>query len=187
MSARRRSPPAGTASPSRSPAPALSPAPGRRSAPCIGSNFSVRFDDGKHAGIEVGFSEVVFPDFFVQRVRSGTRSRTSAAVPGRPPGETPTEHLVLRRGVTASLELYQWFDEARGARRTAPGRTAPSRTTSRRTVTVRLLAEDHATVAKTWRFSGARPVRLSYSPLRAMVAEIVIETLELAFDRVDVE
>jgi hypothetical protein len=39
----------------------------------------------------------------------------------------------------------------------------------------------------TWRFSGARPVRLAYSPLRANAAEIVIETLELAFDRVQME
>jgi hypothetical protein len=37
----------------------------------------------------------------------------------------------------------------------------------------------------TWRFRNARPVSLHYSPLQAMQGGAVIETLELAFDTVE--
>ena len=54
-----------------------------------------------------------------------------------------------------------------------------------RTITVRLLAEDCATVAATWTFTGARPVSLGYSPLHASEPSVVIETLALEFDDVE--
>jgi hypothetical protein len=50
---------------------------------------------------------------------------------------------------------------------------------------VQLLGEDHATVVLTWRFLRARPVSLSYSPLRALDDGILIETVELEFDAVE--
>ena len=51
---------------------------------------------------------------------------------------------------------------------------------------VQLLAEDHPTVVFTWRFRHARPVSLSYSPLRALDGGVLIETLEIEYDRVEV-
>ena len=83
--------------------------------------------------------------------------------------------LVLRRGVTGRLDLYQWWNEARRSPAEPP----------RRTVTVQLLGEDHATVVLTWRFLRAYPVSLSYSPLRASDDSVLMETVDLAFDTVE--
>jgi len=49
-----------------------------------------------------------------------------------------------------------------------------------------LLDDDQRTVVWTWRFRNARPVSLTYSPLRAMEPAILMETLALAFDDVEI-
>ena len=38
-----------------------------------------------------------------------------------------------------------------------------------------------------WSFTNVRPVALAYSPLRAAETGVLIETLELAFDRMEME
>jgi len=88
--------------------------------------------------------------------------------------ETPAGRLVLRRGVTGALDLYAWWDQARR------GKAPP-----RRVMNVKLLAGDHATVVWTWRFRGVRPVSLSYSPLSGIDGGILMETIELAYDDVE--
>jgi len=84
------------------------------------------------------------------------------------------QRLVLRRGVTGTLDLYAWWDQARR------GRAPP-----RRTMNVKLIAEDRATVVWTWRFTNVRPVSLSYSPLRGVDGGVLMETIELSFDDVE--
>ena len=77
---------------------------------------------------------------------------------------------------------------ARPARSTStPGgtRRASGKAPARRVVKVKLLAADHATVVMSWRFRNVRPVSLSYSPLQAMDGSVLMETLELAFDAVE--
>jgi len=56
-----------------------------------------------------------------------------------------------------------------------------------RVVTVRLFDGDGRTVLMTWRFHRARPVALTYSPLLAMEAGLLMETIEIAFGRVEIE
>ena len=55
----------------------------------------------------------------------------------------------------------------------------------RRVVTVRLLGADQRSVVMTWRFRNARPVSLAYSPLLAMDAGVLMETIVIAFDDVE--
>ena len=130
-----------------------------RDQPCAGANFLVSFGAGDARSASAGFSEVIFPTFTLD-----------------PPAATaPEQTLLLKRGVTGSLDLYAWWNKARHGK-------APQR----RTVKVELLAEDHETVVMTWLFRNARPVSLAYSPLNALQVSIVIETLELAFDRMEV-
>ena len=57
----------------------------------------------------------------------------------------------------------------------------------RRTLEVRLLADDQRTVVMSWRFFNVRPVALAYSPLRAAETSVLMETLELAFDRMEMQ
>jgi T4-like virus tail tube protein gp19 len=56
---------------------------------------------------------------------------------------------------------------------------------ARRRLTVELLADDHRTVAMTWRFVDVCPVSLRYSPLRAAEGGIVTETIAIGFERVE--
>lgn len=138
--------------------------------PYSGANFLVTIGDADSRALTAGFSEVVFPPFVLDRGRAAdavrpSRDNASPLAPAR---------LVLRRGAIGSLDLYAWWDEARGAK--AP----PTRC-----VTVELLADDQRTVVLTWRFHEAYPVSLSYSPLRAAEGGFVIESVELAFARVE--
>ena len=130
-----------------------------RDRPCTGANFLVTFGGGDAHAESAGFSEVIFPTFTTEAEHSAT-----AAAPS----------LVLKRGVSGGLDLYAWWDKARRGK-------APQR----RTVKVELLGEDQRTVVLTWRFRNARPLSLAYSPLNALEGGIVIETLELAFERME--
>jgi phage tail-like protein len=56
-----------------------------------------------------------------------------------------------------------------------------------RTVVVQLLSEDRANVVLTWKFLRARPVRYKFSELRGKGDEVLIEYLELAFERMEME
>jgi phage tail-like protein len=144
----------------------------QRDRPYHNANFVVDLGDGPEGGGATGFAEVVFPAFGVtqQAQREGD---ASLPAPAGPASGAP-ERLILRRGVTGALDVYAWWHKARSGK-------APKR----RTVRVHLLAEDHASVVLTWRFRHARPVSLSYSPLRALDGSVLIETLELEFDRVE--
>ena len=49
----------------------------------------------------------------------------------------------------------------------------------------RVLDETNTEVGVAWRFTGCRPVALHYSPLDALEAAVVTETIVLAFDDVE--
>lgn len=134
-----------------------------REQPYPGSSFlvSIGAQDGREAA--AGFADVVFPAFEHRRERQAT-------------GDDDGARLVLRRGATGRLDLYQWWDESRRHK------TPPTRT-----VTVQLLAGDRRTVVMTWRFLRAYPVTLSYSPLNAMDGGVLMEEVGLAFERVEME
>ncbi len=144
-----------------------------RDRPCANSNFLVDVGTADPRSASAGFSEVLFPTFTFDS-GTGPRPVSAETAEAGSMGAAPGPYLVLRRGVVGSLDLYAWWNKARRGK-------APLR----RTVKVELLAEDRTTVVLTWRFRNARPVSLSYSPLRAVEGSIVIETLELAFDRVE--
>jgi phage tail-like protein len=118
---------------------------------------------------EAGFCEVIFPRFL-----AAPGAQRSSAVASEPAGAPRDDCLVLRRGATGALDLYEWWQAARdgGAKRG-------------RVVTVKLLAADLATVVMTWRFRNARPLALSYSPLNALDGSVLMEAIELAFDTVE--
>jgi T4-like virus tail tube protein gp19 len=127
-----------------------------RDQPHGNANFLVEFGAGKGSG----FAEVIFAPF-----TAGNSGEAGAPLVNR---------LVLRRGATGALDLYDWWNQARR------GQAPP-----RRIVKVKLLAEDHATVVMTWRFRNVKPVSLAYSPLNALEGAVLMETIELAFDDVE--
>lgn len=144
-----------------------------RDRPYTGSNFLVDLGTGDSHSVTAGFAEVIFPAFHIEAPKRRPPGRTlprgvdAAAAPESP-------HLILKRGFTGSLDLYSWWASVpRG------------KTPKRRTVKVTLLGEDHSTVVTTWILRKAYPTTLSYSPLRANESSVVMETVELAFDSVE--
>ncbi len=129
--------------------------------PLTGGAFLVSIGDQDGRDASAGFADVVFPPFEHPRERET-------------PAHPDSARLVLRRGATGRLDLYEWWDAGRGEK--AP----PTRS-----VTIQLLAPDQRTVVMTWRFLRAYPVTLSYSPLAAMSGAVVMEQVTLAFDRVE--
>lgn len=152
--------------------------PEQRDRPHGNANFVVEFGSGASRSGRTGFAEVVFPPFAIADRPAGKHASSSRAVaPTVAVGATEAAdrpRLVLRRGVTGALDLYAWWDQARRGK-------APAR----RTMSVKLLADDHTTVVWTWRFSNVRPVSLAYSPLRGIDGGVLMETIELSFDDVE--
>jgi len=141
-----------------------------RDRPYGNSNFLVDFGSGDPRSASAGFAEVIFPRFDI----GAEKAPGSEPSPTKPATSEVEDRLILRRGVIGSLDLFAWWDEAR-----------QGRASQRRTVTIELLSDDQQKVVLTWRFRNVRPVTLSYSPLRATEGGIVVETVELAFDGVE--
>jgi phage tail-like protein len=136
------------------------------------SNFLVDLGIGDPHGYGAGFCEVIIPEFRLDLLKKPAASRRQSI--DRDGARGTSRYLILRRGVTGTLDLYSWWDKARKGK-------APRE----RTVTVSLLAQDFATVIFTWYFHHARPVSLSYSPLNALQGGVLIETIELEFKTVE--
>jgi phage tail-like protein len=137
----------------------------QRRDPYRGFNFRVAI--GGRARATEGFSSVRLPTM-------PTRPEFIADA-GLALGDAHDAHLVLRRGFTGALDLYEWWTQERGPK---PGRG--------RAVTVDLLDETVREVVAAWRFTGCRPIALHYSPLDALGSTIVTESIVLTFDDVEI-
>ncbi len=92
---------------------------------------------------------------------------------------TGLEHCgnaLLKRGVIGSLNLYKWYDQVRNGDQH-----------ELRTVTIQLRNEDHSAIVLTWKLLRARPVRLKWGPLNGKGKDVLIESLELACERLEME
>jgi phage tail-like protein len=129
-------------------------------------NFNFRVAIGGRGRADDGFSGVRLPTLL---------ARPDVVVDADGPlGGEGASHLVLRRGFTGAMDLHDWWMQERGPKRSRG-----------RVVAVDLLDETNTQVAVTWRFTGCRPVALHYSPLDALEAAVITETIELAFDDVE--
>ena len=93
------------------------------------------------------------------------------------PGIEKYPNLTLKRGITGSLALYEWRKEVRDG----SGAFPPTRD-----VVIQLQNEQHENVFK-WKLTNAWCTKLTGPSLNAKGNEIAIETMELAFDRLDIE
>lgn len=146
----------------------------QRSKPYPGFNFLVDLGDGDQDSVESGLMEVIIPDarIHVYEYRNGNeKSNTSRKV------ETLTryENLILRRGVIGSLGWYNWWNAVRNGEQVS------------RTIRISLLDEARTGVVQTWLFLHARPVSYRCSPLHALATETLTETLEIVFERLEME
>ena len=93
------------------------------------------------------------------------------------PGLEFYPNLRASRGIKCSMELWEWRKEVRDGGSSYP----PTRD-----VTIKLLDEKHEPVLK-WKLTNAWCTKLSGPTLNAKGNEIAIETLEIAYDRIDME
>ncbi|MDX6613456.1 MAG: hypothetical protein QOD75_2642 [Blastocatellia bacterium] len=149
--------------------------PVMRDKPYSNYNFLVDIGAGDPSSVEAGFSEVDIPPATIDAIEYRTGNDKVSEV-RKIPGRAHYGNLVLRRGVIGSLSLYQWWNDVRNGNVQAG-----------RNVTVQLQNEDHTEIVMTWKFLHAWPVRYEFSPLQAKGRETLIETLELAFERMEME
>jgi phage tail-like protein len=141
------------------------PAPAVRNDPYLNFNFQVEMEGGGVAG----FSEVELPEGRIEVIahRTGSDASNARMLPGR----VEYDPLVLRRGFTADTTLYDWWHE------TTQGNVI------RRDVLVVLLNERREEVAR-WRVMQAWPSKYATSDLQGLGSEVLIETLELTHEGV---
>jgi phage tail-like protein len=124
-----------------------------RSEPLIGAHFRVEIDTLPDAHA----IEVIFPEARLDMERGKRVVRYGS--------------LTLRRGLSTSSDWYDWWDRARRAR------SKPKEAT--RTVRVILIDRLRRDVSQ-WTFLKTAPTAYSLSPLNALAATPLIETLELS-------
>jgi phage tail-like protein len=132
-------------------------------------NFRVEID-----GIgEAQFAEVVVPDaeIAVVEYREGA-DKTSAT--RKLPGRVKYSDIVLKRGITADLSLYQWF------RALANGDFQP------RDAAIILLDAERQAVRR-WLARDAWPRKYDGPALNAKNNEVAIERMELAVEAIEIE
>ena len=146
-----------------------------RDKPYSNYNFLVDLGIGNPSSPLAAFSEVILPAAVIDVIeyRAGNDKESGAR---KIPGRAHYGNLVLKRGVIGSLDLYQWWNEVRNGN-----------VNTARTVTVQLQNEDHTDIVMSWRFFRAWPVRYEFSPLEGDGKATLVETLELAVERMEME
>ena len=146
-----------------------------RDKPYPGMNFLVDLGTGVTDSQESGLAEVIFPEarLHLLEYRNGNEKENN---PRKLQTVTRYGNLVLRRGVIGSLSWYDWWNQVRNGDQSAV-----------RTITVQLQNEDHTAVVLAWKFLRARPVNHQFSALNALGSEPFMETLEVAFERLEME
>ena len=124
-------------------------------------------------GESSSFQEVILPESEIEVIEYRDGSDVSSHV-RKMPGLVKYSNLVLKRGLIKSAELYEWFKQAKLG------------TPERRDITVSILNEEREPFA-TWKLKNCWPVKYSGSALNAKGNEVVIETLEIVTEDVDLD
>lgn len=133
-------------------------------------NFIVEID-----GIdEAGFSEVSGLSLAMDMIDYRNGNDKSGAL-RRIPGLVRHGDVTLRRGMVASLALFQWLRSAADGGGDSP-----------RNVTITLMNEAREPVRR-FRLSRARIVKHVSGPLNAVTSQLAIEELVLSHERLDIE
>ncbi len=140
---------------------------GTRNDPYKGFRFRLEIQ-----GLQVaGFSEATLPDQTVEstQYREGTDSAFRKLS-----GLTRVTTLTLRRGITDSMELYDWYSAVSALGAQAGGR---------KNISI-ILIDDAAQEKVRWNMANAWPTKYSTSAFNASSSEAMIETLELELETI---
>ena len=146
-----------------------------RDRPYVQFNFLVDLGNGNTEGPEAGFQEVsgIGMEVTVAEYRNGNERQNAVR---KITGLNKTTDVTLKRGVIGSLKLYQWLNDIRNGSQNAM-----------RTVTIQLQNEDHSSVVQTWKLMRARIIKHTSGPMNAKGADVAMEELVLAYERLEME
>lgn len=145
-----------------------------RDHPYEASNFLVDMGVYDSSDPRATFFRVELPDAIVDAVayRNGNEKTQEAR---KQPGLATYGPLVLKRGLSGSTDLWEWWKQAREGQPNVD-----------RNIRVTLLDEARSAVWY-WLFRNAFPVNYRVTPLDAGSSEIAVEELTLTFDSMDIE
>ena len=92
-------------------------------------------------------------------------------------GRTTYQNIVLKRGMTANLELWRWFTNV----------SSGVHPVSRKEVTIELLDVDSDDAVATWHVRRAVPIKMKVSDLSGKSTELAIEEMHLAHEGWDLD
>ncbi len=146
-----------------------------RERPYVQFNFLVDLGDGNTDGPQAGFQECsnIGMEVTVAEYRNGNEKENSVR---KITGLNKSTDVTLKRGVIGSLNLYQWLNDIRNGNQAAI-----------RNVTIQLQSEDHTAVVQTWKLMRARITKHVSGPMNAKGADVAMEELTLAYERLEME
>ena len=142
--------------------------------PPVAFSFTVSIS-GNRADVDHGFQTVsgLDADRSVMELAEGGENRFVHKLPGR----TKAKNLVLKRGIVlVSSPLFDWCKSVFEA--------DLAQTITTKDVTVSLL-DPKQKPAITWSLSSAWPVRWEVGAFNAQANEVAVETIEMAYGRVE--
>jgi phage tail-like protein len=140
--------------------------------PLLGFYYSVQLV-GSNSADDSRFKEVtgLSVEIPLEEVAEGGENRFRHKVPGVP----KYTNLVLKRGmIAAQLPFYQWCN--------ATLLNNFSKPIQPKTISIALLNTDTSQPMRTWTVNNAWPVKWSISDFNSMDGQVVIETLEMAYE-----
>ena len=134
-------------------------------------NYKFLVDLG--GGNPINFEEVVLPESEVEIIeyRGGSDVLSSSR---KIPGRVKYTNLILKRGLTQSSELYNWFKQSKNG------------TPDLKDISVKILDKENEPVA-TWKLSNCWPTKYSGPVLNSTQSELTMEVVEIATQDVDIE
>lgn len=148
----------------------MAPASGQRTEIHAAFRFAIQID-----GItEAVFTECTLPALEVevhQQLEGGLNDAVHQI-----PGRVKAGKITLKRGVTTSSELLKWYMDVAQSKITA----------SQRKVSV-VMYDSQSTELLRWNFENAFPSKWSGPAFSSEKNQVAIETLELSYQRIDVE
>ena len=125
--------------------------------------------------VKAGFQEVsgLGMEITIAEYRAGNAPTNE---PIKITGTVKTPDVTLKRGVIGSTDLYDWLHEVRNGSQD-----------HRKTVTIKLMGEDHKTVAQQWKLKDSRPMKYTGPSLNGKGTDLAIEELVLSAERIELE
>ena len=146
-----------------------------RDRPYVQFNFLVDLGTGNSEGADAGFQECsnIGMEVTVAEYRNGNSRENSVM---KITGMNKSTDVTMKRGVSGSLNLYNWLHAIRNGDQNAL-----------KTVTIQLQNEDHTDVVQTWKLLRARIIKHTSGPLNAKGTDVAMEELVLAYERLEME